>query len=294
METDVLVIGSGPAGLQAAIHAVRKAVRVLVVGKASNSAVAGTRIENYFGMPPTDGNVLLSNGEAQTKEFGCAREEVNVLSMSAISGGFEVKLETGGTVLCKAVVLATGVSRVKLGVPGEKEFFGKGVSYCAACDCNFYKGKTVVVFGNESEAAESAALMTKYATKTYWIHDKLDVSKALEDTATEAGVESVDGAVKSIEGSGNVEHVVLSDGRIIAVDGIFIELGGRSSADLAMDLDIMPEVDDTIKVDGRCATSVPGVFACGDITGRPWQVAKAVGQGAVAGLSAAEYAKEKR
>ncbi|MBQ5447412.1 MAG: FAD-dependent oxidoreductase, partial [Candidatus Methanomethylophilus sp.] len=84
----------------------------------------------------------------------------------------------------------------------------------------------------------------------------------------------------------------LSDGREIALDGVFIELGGKSSADLAMDIDLMPEMDDTLKIDSKCATSVPGVFACGDITGRPWQVAKAVGEGAVAGLSAADYSKK--
>ena len=86
--------------------------------------------------------------------------------------------------------------------------------------------------------------------------------------------------------------MTLTDGRIIPLDGVFIELGGKSSVDLAMDIDLMPEMDDTIMVDRRCATSVPGVFACGDITGRPWQVAKAVGEGAVAGLSAADYAKK--
>ena len=98
--------------------------------------------------------------------------------------------------------------------------------------------------------------------------------------------------MKEIRGSGKVEDVVLADGREIPADGVFIELGGRSSANIAMDLGIMPEIDDSVKVGRDCSTSVPGVFACGDITGRPWQVAKAVGEGCVAGLSASAYAKK--
>ncbi|MBQ6547437.1 MAG: FAD-dependent oxidoreductase, partial [Candidatus Methanomethylophilaceae archaeon] len=156
--------------------------------------------------------------------------------------------------------------------------------------CNFYKGKTVVIVGDETEAAVSAELMTRYASKVYWVVGDIAASENVVRKARDAGVEMVDGKVESITGEAKVTKVVVS-GREIPTDGVFIELGAKSAADLAMDMDVMPEMDDSIKVDVNCATEVRGVFACGDITGKPWQVAKAVGQGAVAGIAAADYVK---
>jgi len=293
LDADVLVIGSGPAGLQAAIHAARAKVGVVVLGKIESSAAYSVKMENYFGLPKTvDGTELLMNGIRQARSFGAEIVQGNIVSASASGGRFEAVLESGDTVTAKAVVIASGVSRVKLGVPGEKELFGKGVSYCASCDCNFYKGKRVAIVGNQSEAAVSAELMTRYASKVYWVAPQMDVDPSLSEKALSAGAEHVASAVGSIQGEGKVEHLLLEDGTSLDVDGVFIELGGRSSADMAMDLGLMPELDDTIAVNRDCSTSVPGIFACGDITGRPWQLAKAVGEGAVAGLSAAAYAKK--
>lgn len=294
MRFDVAVIGCGPAGLQAAIHASRAKVSVALIGKTANSAAAGTSIENYFGVGEASGDDLLSAGLAQAESFGAAVFPVNVTSASAADGGFALELEDGTSVEASAVVLATGVSRVKLGVPGEKELFGKGVSYCASCDCNFYRGRRVVIVGGETEAAVSAELMTRYASKTYWVWDGVRASEAAVRRAVDAGAETVAAMPARILGGDRVTGVELSDGTVIEADGVFIELGARSSADLAMDLGAMPEMDDSVKVDASCATGVPGLFACGDVTGRPWQVARAVGQGCVAGTSAARYAKEAR
>ena len=197
-------------------------------------------------------------------------------------------------VTARSVIIATGISRKKLGIPGEKELFGKGVSYCAVCDCNFYRGRRAVIVGNESEAAVSAEMMTGYASETSWVAWDVQANPALVAKAEAAGVRMYRSKPKAILGEGKVESLELEDGTLIPTDGVFIELGARSSADLAMDLDVMPEMDDTIKVDCDCATGVPGVYACGDVTGRPWQVAKAVGQGCVAGTNAAAYAKGER
>ena len=291
MQTDVLIIGAGPAGLQAAIHAARKKVSVLLVGKQANSAMSGTHIENYFGLSGTvDGNEILSIGSEQAKSFGCRIMEENIISSSRDGNVFKLVTENDETIEAKAVIIATGISRKKLGVPGEKELFGKGVSYCASCDCNFYKGKTVMIVGDETEAAVSAELMTRYASKVYWIVGRIAASENVVNKAKDAGVEIIEGKVETINGDAKVTSATVS-GREIAIDGIFIELGAKSAADLAMDMDVMPEMDDTIKVKEDCSTEVPGVFACGDVTGRPWQVAKAVGQGAVAGMAAADYVK---
>ena len=291
-QTDVLIIGTGPAGIQAAIHAARKKVSVLMVGKPANSAMNGTHIENYFGISGTvDGSAMIEAGLEQARSFGCKVLQENITASSRNGHLFVLTTENDETIEAKAVIIATGISRKKLGVSGEKELFGKGVSYCASCDCNFYKGKVVAIVGDETEAAVSAELMTKYASKVYWVVGEIAASENVVRKAKDAGVEIIKGKVESIDGDGRVGSVTVS-GKEIPVDGVFIELGAKSAADLAMDMDVMPEMDDSIKVKEDCSTEVAGVFACGDITGKPWQVAKAVGQGAVAGISAADYVKK--
>ena len=292
MEYDVAIIGTGPAGLQAAIHAARKKVSVVVLGKVANSAMTGTHVENYFGIPGTkDGDAILADGIAQAKAFGCTFVEYNVTAAEDLGGRFLITAEDDSTYEVKSVVIATGVSRKTLGVPGEKELFGKGVSYCAICDCNFYRGRVVAIVGDETEAAVSAAMMTQYASKTYWVSNDIKASDVARDKALAAGVILLDTTIESIQGENRVSSMKLADGSVVDVDGVFIELGAKSSADLAMDLGVMPEMDDSIKVNRQCGTEVPGVYACGDVTGKPWQVAKAVGEGCTAGLSAADHAK---
>ena len=294
MDADVVIIGAGPAGIQAAIHAARKKAVTVLVGKTGNSAMHGTELENYFGLQKVQsGTDVLSNGIEQAKSFGCTVFDMNVMSLSKEGDLFKASLEDGSIVSARALIIATGIARVRLGVPGEREFAnGKGVSYCATCDCNFYRQKTVALVGGQAEAVSDAEFMTRYASKVYLISPEFDTSPVLLEAAEKAGVIMIDAAVTEILGEGKVNAVKLSNGKTVELDGVFIELGGKSSADLAMEVDLMPEIDDTLKVDRNCATSVPGVFACGDITGKPWQVAKAVGEGCIAGLSAVEYAKK--
>lgn len=294
MEADILVIGSGPAGIQAAIHASRRKVSVLVAGKPAASAAAGTEMDNYFGIRRVSGDHLIAEGISQAESTGAVFLGQNVISSSRFGDSFSFVLEDGTGVISKAVVIATGISRKKLGIPGEKELFGKGVSYCAVCDCNFYKGRRAVIVGNESEAAVSAEMMTGYASETSWVAWDLQANPVLVSKAESAGVRLYGSKPKGIRGDAKVESLVLEDGTEIPTDGVFIELGAKSAADIAMDLDVMPEMDDTIKVDADCATEVPGVYACGDVAGRPWQIAKAVGQGCVAGTSAANYVRGER
>ncbi len=292
MEADVFIIGSGPAGIQAAIHASKRRASVAVAGKSSASAASGIEMDNYFGTGRIPGDVLIAEGIRQAESTGAVFIGQNVISASRSGGHFALTLEDGTEYSAKAVVIATGISRRKLGISGEKELFGKGVSYCAVCDCNFYKGRRVVIVGNESEAAVSAEIMTGFASETSWVAWDVQANPVLVEKVKTAGVRIYSTRPRTILGGSSVEALELEDGTVIPTDGVFIELGARSSADLAMDLDVMPEMNDIIKVDCDCKTSVPGVFACGDITGRPWQVAKAVGQGCVAGTKAAAFAKE--
>lgn len=277
--------------MQAAIHSSRNKVKTLVVGKAPNSAVYSADIENYFGISE-DGRFILEQGMEQARGFGAEFIDQNVVSSKHEGSSFVFETDDGTQISAKAVIIATGISRKKLAVPGEKELYGKGVSYCAVCDCNFYKGRRVVIVGNESEAAVSAKLMTSYASETCWVAWDLTANEAVVNKALDAGVRLYISRPKSIDGTDKVESITLQDGTNIPTDGVFIELGAKSAADIAMDIDVMPEMDDTIKVDSECRTEVPGVFACGDITGKPWQVAKAVGQGCIAGLNASNFVKE--
>ncbi|MCL2295970.1 MAG: NAD(P)/FAD-dependent oxidoreductase [Methanomassiliicoccaceae archaeon] len=293
MTADVVIIGCGPAGLQAGIHSSRKKASTVIIGKLQNSALHGTHIENYFGLSETtDGSDMLKNGLAQALSFGCRHIDMNVTGAVRDGDEFRVTTESGEEIVCRSIVIATGISRRKLNIPGEREFLGKGVSYCAECDCNFYKGLRVAIIGDESKAAISSELMTRYASEVYWVSENISADVKLVDKALGAGVKIITGTPKGIRGKANVESLLLTGGPEIGVDGVFIELGGRSSSDLAMDLGIMPEEDDSLKVNSSFETSVGGVFACGDITGEPWQLAKAVGEGAVAGHHAAKRAKD--
>lgn len=291
MDADVTIIGMGPAGLQAAIHSSRKKAKTLVLGKMENSAIYPTELENYLGYRGGSGKQLLSSGAEQARSFGASLLQEDVIGVEKTEGGFLLKLESGKEVKSKALVFAPGISRKKLNIAGEKEFFGKGVSYCATCDCNFYKEKPVAIIGEASEAASSAELMTHYASKVYWVAKELKANQNMVDMALGAGAILVQAQPKSIRGEQKVTGLELEDGKILDVNGVFIELGSRSSADLAMDVGVLPDPEGHLKVDEECRTGVEGVFACGDITGKPWQLARAVGQGAVAGLNAASYAR---
>ena len=211
MDADVLIIGCGPAGLQAAIHSSRKKAKTLVVGKAINSSLHGTDIENYLGVV-TDGDTILDEGIEQARSFGAEFLDQNIISSEKLEDSFRFTTDDGTEITTKTVVIATGISRKKLGIPGEKELYGKGVSFCAVCDCNFYKGKKVVLVGNESEAAVSAKLMTSYASDTSWVAWDLTANDAVVNDALDAGVRLYTSRPKSIDGESKVESITLQDG----------------------------------------------------------------------------------
>lgn len=295
MDYEVVIIGSGPAGIQAAIHSSRMKVRTALIGHPRKSAIYGYKVENYFGIDLIDGGDLIDIGVAQARKFGTDIFEEDVIKLEKVDKGFTVITDYDRKLECRALILATGISRTKLGVEGEKEFLGKGVSYCASCDCNFFRNRRVAVVGDESEAAYSAILLKNYASHVYWITDKMDIAPPLLEKVKEAGVEILENSrIKRIMGDQLVNAVELEDGSTLEVQGVFIELGAKSSMELAFDIDLLPEPDGSIRVDRNCATELDGVFACGDVTGQPWQLAKAVGEGCVAGINAAKYARDKR
>ncbi|HUV24224.1 MAG TPA: FAD-dependent oxidoreductase [Methanomassiliicoccales archaeon] len=292
MQTDVTIIGCGPAGIQAAIHSSRKKVRTILIGHPEKSAIFGHEVENYFGIKLINGRDLVDAGVHQAEQFGTKVLREEVVKLEKIDNGFKVLTDHDKEIITKAIILAPGISRKKLGAEGEKEFYGRGVSYCAQCDCNFFRGRVVAVVGGESEAAASALLLKEYASKVYWVADELQVAEPLMAKVEESDIEVIHpGKVKRIFGDKLVTGIELEDGRVLEVKGVFIELGAKSSMELALDINIIPDPSGKIKVDEDCQTEVKGAFACGDVTGKPWQLARAVGQGCIAGDNAAKMVK---
>jgi len=298
-ECDVVIFGSGPAGLQAAVHAARAGAGVSVLGRLQSSALYKAHVENYCCMIETvSGDEILSQGRDQAKKFGALFSDEDVLYVErTVTGQFRVELESGNSLLTWTIVLAMGISRNRLNVPGEKELLGKGVSYCVDCDANFFRNQVVTVVGNGSAAASGALKMLLIAGKTHLVCETLEISDHLRYQIESSSVEIHTGRhVSRILGDSEVQAVLLDNGEKIETGGVFIELGAKGAIELvstlgvALDSDSMRFVATTRKQE----TNVPGLYAAGDICGPPWQIAKAVGEGCVAGLEAAAYARRAR
>ncbi|MFZ1983852.1 MAG: FAD-dependent oxidoreductase [Desulfatitalea sp.] len=293
---DVVILGTGPAGLQAAIHAARKKVSVLVLGKENKSSLFHAHIENFCCLFNVAGADMISNGRQQAASFGARFADEDVLTIAARENGFELETENGSTILASTLIIATGTHRNRLGVKGEKELIGRGVSYCVDCDGHFYKGQVVAVIGNESAAVDGALTLTAIAAKVHLVCERLEVSDTLKAKLESSAVKVHQGAkVTSIQGEKEVEAVLLQDGTTLAVSGVFIEQGAKGLLQLATNLGIL--LDDEmrfIQTDKKQATNMPGIYAAGDVCGPPWQMAKAVGEGCVAGINAADFAKKSK
>jgi thioredoxin reductase (NADPH) len=291
---DVVILGSGPAGLQAAIHAARRKVSVLLLGKDTQSSLFHAHIENFCCLFNVKGEDMLNVGRQQAVSFGTDVLEEDVLQVLPAGSVFKIVTESGQELQAYSLIIATGTTRNKLGVAGEKELLGRGVSYCVECDANFFKGEDVAVVGDASAAVSGALTMLDYAATVHLICDKLEVTEALAKQLQNSAVIVQEGQqVKEISGRNSVEAVVLKNGSEIPVHGVFIELGAKGVMELATPLGV--QLDDQMKyvqTNKKMETNVAGVFAAGDICGPPWQMAKAVGEGCVAGIGAATYARK--
>jgi len=292
---DVVILGTGPAGLQAAIHAARTKVRVLVMGREQKSSLYRAHIENYCCIERVTGEEMLRQGIEQAINSGAEFLHEDVIKTDQIAGGFSIATESGREIHTHTLILAMGVSRNRLGVPGEKALVGKGVSYCVDCDANFYKGARVVVTGNESAAVSGALTLLFYAAEVHLATDRLQVAEALEAQIRQSNVHLHDSCnIKEIVGADHVQAVMLDNGDRIDVDGVFIETGAKGAIELAATLGVALDAEkfEFIVTDKQQQTNISGIYAAGDICGPPWQMAKAVGEGCVAGLAAAKYAKK--
>ena len=291
---DVVILGVGPAGLQAAVHAGRRKASVLLLGSARKSSLFTAHIENYFSLFNISGEEMLKRGTAQARQFGAEILEESVIGIAPAEDIFKVTTEGGSAVAAKSIIFATGSKRNTLGVKGEKDLLGRGVSYCVDCDGHFFRGQDVCVVGNESAAADGALTLMKIAGSVHLVCDRLEAAENLREEVYVSGAVIHEGVrVETIHCDEAVEGVSLSDGRQIEVQGVFIELGAKGVLELALNLGVALDSEmKYIQTNKQQETNIAGIYAAGDICGMPWQMAKAVGEGCVAGMGAAAYAKK--
>lgn len=275
---DVIVIGSGPAGITAAIYAKRRNLSILVISKGNGALQKAEKIDNYYGFENgISGKELYENGIKQAKNLGIDFIEDEVINIEYIN---QFTIETVNSKYeAKAVILATGVSRNVPNIKGIKEFEGKGVSYCAVCDSFFYKGKDVAVLGDGNYAIHEFETLKPIASSVTILTNG---NTMVENRDSSIEVNSK--KIREFRGNTKLEEVEFEDNTIQNLNGVFIAMGIASSSDLARKIGARIE-NNNIIVNENMETTVPGLFACGDCTGGLLQISKAVYEGAKAGLA---------
>ena len=301
---DVIIIGSGPAGLTAAIYTTRREMKTLVIGRELGGQIiwAG-EIENYPGFKTITNFEFIERFRDQAVCCGAQLKEAEVKKIEKKEDGTFVVMTNKEEFLAKTVIIAMGLSPRRLAVEGEIAFNGRGVSYCANCDGPLYKGKTVAVVGGGNSAFDAAEYLSKIAEKVYLIH-RNDEFKAfdvlMDEVKAKSNIEIITNAlIKEIGGEKNVSKLVYTDKNSsvdheIAVDGIFIEVGRIASTDLVEDF---VDRDDKLQitVDNRMEPKTSGLFAAGDVTNHSEykQITVACGQATVAALAAYQHIQRK-
>ncbi len=301
MMYDVVIMGSGPAGLCASIYAKRAGLKSVTVEKSpmSGGQVLNTyEVDNYPGLPGINGFDMGMKFREHADKLSCEFVNDNVVSVTPVSGeGFEIHMESG-VLKTKTVVAAMGASHAKLGIPGEEELSGMGVSYCATCDGAFFKGRTTAVIGGGDVAVEDAIFLARGCEKVYLIHrrDELRAAKILqEELLSLPNVEVIwDTVVERINGEDQVESVSVKNKKTgeekkIAVDGVFVAVGILPQSEIMIDVTDCDEKGYLIAGED-CVCSTPGIFAAGDIrTKKLRQIITAAADGANAITSVQEY-----
>lgn len=299
---DIAIVGGGPAGLTAALYAGRARAKTVVFEKAmpGGQIVTTDHIENYPGFPEgLSGAEIGDLMRRHAEEFGAEfRTFEEVTKIDPVERHFILTVE-GEELPVRAVILATGAVPARLGVPGEAEYAGRGVSWCATCDGALFRDKTVAVIGGGDAAVEEAIFLTKFASKVYLVHrrDALRAAKCIQERcfANEKIEVLWSRVVKEIQGDGTrVTGIVLdstagADEMTVALDGVFEFVGVVPHSELVADLVDLDEAG-FVKIDHRGLTSIPGLYAAGDVTDYPLkQVVTAAGQGAAAADDAVKH-----
>jgi thioredoxin reductase (NADPH) len=300
---DVLVVGAGIAGLTAALYSVRQGLKTLVVGAdLGGQLLLAPEIQNFPGFESIRGFELIKRVEAQARAFG-AEIVFDEISQLRKEGNLFVAKGLGGEYKALSVILACGKAPRELGVSGEKELKGRGVSYCVVCDAPLFRGRTVALVGWGYHGLENAGVLASHAKKVYWVfpgEKPYEDEAAVQALLARGNVELVPRAQPAaIKGEKRVEALVVRDKatggeRVLQVDGVFVEIGYEAKTGFLKGFVQLNERGEVV-VDREGRTSQPGVFAAGDVTDIPYkQAVIAAGMGAIAALSAYRYVMEIR
>ncbi|MFA5188545.1 MAG: thioredoxin-disulfide reductase [Patescibacteria group bacterium] len=299
---DLIIIGGGPAGLTAGIYASRRNLKTLIITKnIGGQASSASWVENYPGFDKVNGYELMQKFQKQAESFGSEFKYEEIAKVEKKNKHFLVKTVTGNEFESISVILTFGKTPSNLNVPGEKEFTGKGVAYCATCDGPLFKNKIVAVIGGGNSALESADYMSKIAQKVFLIHRREEfrgeailIDRIKKDPNIELKLNKT---VAEIKGDKFVQSIILEDAKTKAkeelkLDGIFVEIGYSVDASAIKDLVKTNEKNEII-IDEACQTSLEGVFAAGDVTDIKFkQIVISAAEGAKAALTAYKYIQD--
>lgn len=312
-EYDVIIVGGGPAGCSAALYSRRFNLSTLVISENFGGLITEAEIvDNYPGLQGIEGDKLGQAFLNHAKKYGADTLQAKVVNITKENEKFKVILSTGEFLVGKAIILATGEIHRKLNVPGENEFLGRGVSYCAVCDAPLFKDEEVAIVGGGNVAFSDAQVLAKHAKKVYLIHrrnwfraDPVEIEKVKRISNIEILTPYV---VKEIRGKNKVEKILIEktkeeNGKIVLtgevkelkVSGVFVAIGLIPNSELAKKMGIRINDKGYIIVDDFMRTNIKGVFAAGDVTDKASkfrQVVVAAAQGAVAAISAFNYLKD--
>ncbi len=304
---DVIVLGGGPAGLTAGIYLARAKSNVLILdnGTPGGQMILTYEIANYPGFESISGYQLSSNMARQAKSFGCTiKSNVKISDIRFGKEEHEIALENGETYQAPALILATGGRSRMLNVPGEAEYKGRGISYCATCDGDFFQDKEIVVVGGGNSALEEAVSLTKYASKVTILHE-FDHFQAFEQAVREAEEHPkinfiMDSHITGFYGDESlrkIEYTNLKTGveSELAIDGAFIFIGYEANTGAFKNSEVKLNQWNEIVTDEKLQTNIPGVFAAGDCRTKQYrQITTAVADGTIAALNALNYVREKK
>lgn len=300
---DTIIIGAGPAGMTAAIYAARREMKALIISKDVGGQVAlAFDIENYPGFTSINSADLIQKMKEHVQALGVEIKGEEVKTIEKQDDHF-VLYTNKDKFEGKTIILAMGLSPRRLAIIGEKEFAGKGVSYCANCDAPLYKNKTVAVVGGGNSALDAAEVLSKIANKVYLIHRSESFAAfdgLVEEVKGQKNIElMLNSEVKEITGENKLEKLKIFNSKEnntieVDADGLFIEVGRIAHTDLVENF-VKRDARGQILVDEKCQTSTEGVFAAGDVTQIEYkQITTATGQGTIAALAAYQYIQLKK
>ena len=274
---DCVVIGGGPAGLSASINLVNRNKDILLLSLSTNYLKKAQRVDNYLGFYNISGTDLMNKFLEHAEKMNVNIKYGRVLNIYKFEDYFMVNFQNE-IIKTKSIILALGIVKNVL-IENEDTFLGKGVSYCATCDGILYKNKTVAITGNSSDIVNEANFLKSIGCKVYFV-------STIKPDDLDQNIEFVNGVIKKINGNLKIENIVLNTGKVIDIDGLFILRNAISANTLLKDLKIENGIIDTNR---NPETNIKGVYACGDCTGEPFQISKAVGEGLISALNCVKY-----